>query len=347
MLQGLLAAIGIGILILLAGRVYQRVGTMRDLRRHPAPGKMVNVGSHRLHLLTGGEGKLTVIFESGLMSTELTWTGIQAEISKTASTVCYDRAGLGWSDPGPMPRDADQIVSELHRLLEGSCIPPPYVLVGHSFGGLTTRLFAARYPEEVAGLVLLDPVVSGEWNPVTEHNRRRIRTGARILRRAATLSRWGILRFVSFLLRSAAKPLAEPLVRLMSKGAPKGDGTTKSPLFWNLPASERALAPVFWVQPKFTETIASQLENLPRSAGQVAVTRSLEDKPIIVISASDTPPHRLEEQIATAGLSSRGKHLVAKESSHWVMVDQPELVLQAIREVLELARQARAVGAVN
>ena len=274
------------------------------------------------------------------MSTVLSWAGIQPEIAKATRAVCYDRAGLGWSDPGPAPRDADQIVTELRQLLDRAQIRPPFILVGHSFAGLTTRLFAARYPEEIAGLLLIDPVVPGEWNPANEHNQKRIRTGAKILRRATALSRFGLIRFVAFLLRSGVKPIAEPLVRLMSRGAPKGDGTSRSPLFWNLPPSERAMAPVFWVQPKFTETIAGQLENFPNSAAQVAAAENLRNVPLTVISAANTPAERKKEHVAIAQLSDYGTHLIATRSGHWVMTDEPGLVLQAIHEMIERTRKA-------
>jgi pimeloyl-ACP methyl ester carboxylesterase len=326
-------------LALLAGWIYQQAATAGDRKRHPGPGEMFDLQSHRLHLLSMGSGSPTVIFESGLMSTVLSWENVQAEIAKSTRAVSYDRAGLGWSDPGPAPRDAEQIVSELHRLLERAHVSSPFILVGHSFGGLTTRLFAERYPEQVAGLVLIDPVVPGEWNPANEHNAKRIRMGARILRRATLLSRCGLIRFVSLLFRMGAKTIAEPLVRIMSKGAPKGDGTGRSPLFWNLPASERAMASVFWVQSKFTETIASQLENLPRSAAQVAVAEDLEGKAITIISAADTPAERKAAHNATARLSSGGKHVIATRSSHWVMTDEPEVVLGEIREMIARMRE--------
>ncbi len=331
--------------VALAGWLYQKAGTVRDRKRFPAPGELINLNGHRLHLLSRGEGSPTVIFESGLMSTVLGWTEIQPEIAKATRAVCYDRAGLGWSDAGPAPRDANQIVEELHQLLDLARVPPPYILVGHSFGGLTARLFAARYQHEVIGLVLVDPVVPGEWNPPNEHNHRRIRTGARILRRATVLSRFGLIRFVSLLLRAGVKTIAEPLVRLMSKGAPKGDGTSSSPLFWNLPPSERAMAPVFWVQPKFTETIADQLENFPRSAAQVASAKSLKDIPVTVISAANAPAERKKEHIATAQLSECGTHLTATRSGHWIMTDEPELVLKAIHEMIERARKPSVMSA--
>jgi pimeloyl-ACP methyl ester carboxylesterase len=330
-----IAVVTVG-LVLVAGRMYQRWGAARDQARFPPPGTLVDVGGHRLHLMVTADGNSgpAVIFESGLMSTILSWRELQPEIAKSSRTVAYDRAGLGWSDGGPTHRDAAQIVEELRSLLDLAEIAPPYILVGHSFAGLTTRLFAAKFPNEVAGLILIDPVVPEEWNPASEHNRQRIRTGARILRRAAGLSRCGALRFVSLLLLSGVKPIAEPLVRLMSKGAPEGDGTTRSPLFWNLPPAERAMAPVFWVLPKFTETIASQLENLPRSAEQVAAAGPLTNIPITVISAANTPPARRQEHVAIAKLSTLGKHITAEGSGHWVMQDEPELVLQAIRDVI-------------
>lgn len=332
-------------LVVLAGWLYQKVGTVRDRKRYPAPGELVDLNGHSLHFFSRGEGSPAVIFESGLMTTVLSWAEIQPEVAKATRALCYDRAGLGWSDPGATPRDADQIVKELHQLLVQADVSPPYILVGHSFGGLTARLFAARFPEQVAGLVLIDPVAPGEWNPASEHNQKRIRTGARILRRATVLSRIGVIRFVSFLLRAGVKTIAEPVVRLMSKGAPKGDGTSSSPLFWNLPPSERAMAPVFWVQPKFTETIADQLENFPRSAAQVASAENLEGMPVTVISAANTPAERKKEHIRTAQLSESGTHLTATRSGHWIMTDEPELVLQAIQEMIERARKPSVMSA--
>lgn len=332
-------------LVILAGWLYQQAGTLRDRKRCPAPGELVDLNGHNLHWLSRGEGSPTVVFESGLMSTVLSWTDIQSEIAKATRAVCYDRAGLGWSDPGPAPRDADQIVKELHQLLDQAQVSPPFILVGHSFGGLTTRLFAARYPKEVAGLVLIDPVVPGEWNPPNGHNQKRIRTGAKILRRATVLARFGLIRFVSFLLRAGIKPIAEPLVRLMSKGAPKGDGTSSSPLFWNLPPSERAMAAVFWVQPKFTETIADQLENFPKSAAQVDAAEDLKFVPVTIISAANTPAERKKEHIRTTQLSECGTHLTATRSGHWIMTDEPEIVLQAIHKMIERARKPSVMSA--
>jgi pimeloyl-ACP methyl ester carboxylesterase len=324
-----------GLLLLggLVGIAYQQLGLSRDSRRHPPPGRLVDLGTHRLHLLEQGRGSPTIILEAGLMSTMLSWGDIQRQLAGSYRVVSYDRAGLGWSDIGPMPRTADRIVEELHSLLDRSAIPPPYLLVGHSFGGLTMPLFAARYPEQTAGMVLVDPVVPSEWNPPSDQDRRRAEIGATVCRRAAVLSQVGVIRFVAFLLSSGAKKVASHLVRLISRGTPAESGSVSSPWFWNLPADERKMASVFWVQEKFCYTIASQLENLPRSAARVAEQGNFCDQPVVILSAISTPPHRLTQHLAIAQRLPRGRHLLAETSTHWIMQDQPDLVIGAIRTV--------------
>lgn len=329
---------GVFALAVISGVTYQRIGTCRDEENNPAPGRLIDVGTHRLHVQVMGEsapGMPTIVLESGLMGTVLSWRQIQGELAGSARVVSYDRAGLGWSERGPAPRTADRIADELHSLLQGARISPPYVLVGHSFGGLTMRQFAAKYPERVAGLVLIDPVAPGEWFPLSDQERRRLTIGAKICRRAAFLAHAGVLRFVYWLIRAGAKTAANRFIHLLTKGVPSGSGFTASPLFWNLAESERAMAPVFWVQPKFGNAIASQLENLSISSRQVNASSGSEDIPVTVISAGDTPPRRRDGHVAIARQSSRGKHLVADNSRHWVIVDDPKLVLESILEMVD------------
>ena len=158
-------------------------------------------------------------------------------------------------------------------------------------------LFAARYPGKIAGMVLVDPVVPVEWNPPSEHDLKRARIGSQVCRRAALLSRAGVIRFVAVLLNSRAKNLASHMVRLISRGTPPDSGSVSSPWFWNLPPNERQMASVFWVQEKFCNTIASQLENLPESARRIAELDNLCDEPVVILSAKSTPPRRLEQHI--------------------------------------------------
>jgi pimeloyl-ACP methyl ester carboxylesterase len=324
--------------MLLAGFAYQTLGVRRDRKRFPPPGRLVRLQDRRrVHLRDLGEGSPAVVFESGLMSTVLTWHEILPQLAKSTRVVGYDRPGLGWSDPGREPRTASRIVDELHALLAETKVPPPYLLVGHSFGGLTMLLFAACYPEEICGVVLIDPVAPAEWHPPTERDRRRAEIGSKVCRRAAVLSHVGVLRLIALLVRSGAKSFANPIIRAISKGAPSDSNSTESPWFWNLPEMERTMAPVFWTQEKFCRVIASQLANLPESATQVLVAGAL-DKPLTVISANNISAQRLEHHKAIAAGSPQGRHVLAERSGHWVTEDQPELVLESILELVELAR---------
>ena len=334
------------------GMAYQTVGTRRDRKRFPPPGRLVDVGGHRLHVLESGAANSgpTILLEAGLMSTNLSWSDLQVGLSRNHRVVSYDRAGLGWSDLGPMPRTSDRIVDELHTLLRNASIEAPYVLVGHSFGGLTMPLFAARFPREVAGMVLVDPVASAEWNPPADHDRKQARIGAVICRRAAFLSRIGLIRFVAFLLTTRAKNLAARFVRIISRGSPAESGTVSSPWFSALPAAERTMAGVFWIQPKFALSIASQLENLPANAARLAELNQVPEHPVVILSARTAPEHRRREHAAMAARCPRGTHVLAESSNHWIMQEQPELVLQAIDTVLqkkEVSRSAAAGGSLK
>jgi pimeloyl-ACP methyl ester carboxylesterase len=201
------------------------------------------------------------------MSTNLSWTDIRHKLAESYRVVSYDRAGLGWSDIGPMPRTAEHIVEELHSLLERANIPPPYVLVGHSFGGLTMPLFAVLYPQQIAGMVLVDPVVPAKWNPPSEGDLKRASIGSTVCRRAALLSRAGVIRFVAVLLNSEAKKVASHMVRLISRGTPADSGSVSSPWFWNLPPNERQMASVFWVQEKSVTRLQASSRTFPNLQG--------------------------------------------------------------------------------
>jgi pimeloyl-ACP methyl ester carboxylesterase len=149
--------------IAMTGAVYQAVATEMDRRAYPPPGAMVDVGGYRLHINCMGQGSPTVILESGLGNMSADWANVQPEVAKTTRVCAYDRAGAGWSEPGLKPRDPEQIARELHDLLGNAGIDGPYVLVGQSFGGLYVRMFAARYPNEVAGMVLVDASHPDMW----------------------------------------------------------------------------------------------------------------------------------------------------------------------------------------
>ena len=330
---------GAVVIALLLGALYQSLGEKSDLKRFPPPGKFVTVQNHRLHVKEMGRGGPTVVLEAGLMSSVLSWDRIQPELAKRTRVVSYDRAGMGWSDPGPEPRNAERIASELREMLTLAEIPPPYILVGHSFGGLTMPLFAAKFADEVCGVLLVDPVAPVEWNPPSERDRHRAEIGSKVCRRAAVVSHTGLLRLIASLAQSGAKRSANRLIGAISKGAPSDSNTTESPWFWNLPASERGMAPVFWTKAKFCRAIASQLGTLADSAAQVAAAGPLR-MPLVVISAGNASEQRRAAHAGIAAQSPSGRLVVAKKSGHWIMEDEPELVFDAVRGMTENDREA-------
>src|ERR687893_2665615 len=138
------------------GAIYQAIATERAERAYPPPGEMVDVGGYSLHIDCVGQGSPAVVLDAGSGGFSAQWVRVQREVSGTTRVCAYDRAGMGWSEMGPDPRDAKQITSELHTLLGKAGIEGPYVLVGHSFGGMYMQTYAARYPDEVAGVTLVD-----------------------------------------------------------------------------------------------------------------------------------------------------------------------------------------------
>jgi pimeloyl-ACP methyl ester carboxylesterase len=138
------------------GGGYETVREAADARAHPAPGQLVDVGGHRLHLSCTGSGSPTVVLEPGAGMTSSDLGSITPAVAGETRVCVYDRAGRGWSEPADTPQDGAQIATDLHTLLHRGQVPGPYVLAGHSFGGLYALSFAARYPEEVAGMVLVD-----------------------------------------------------------------------------------------------------------------------------------------------------------------------------------------------
>src|ERR1700683_827501 len=163
----LLAALLTASAIITTGFLYQCIGSMRDRRRFAGAGRWVEIGGKsRLYLLEKGTGGPTVIFEAGIAATNLNWFHIQESVARFTGTASYDRCGLGWSSKSKTARTPGNIAQELHEMLQQAGIKPPLVLVGHSFGGLVMRRYALLYPEDVAGVVLVDPMRCEEWAPV-------------------------------------------------------------------------------------------------------------------------------------------------------------------------------------
>jgi pimeloyl-ACP methyl ester carboxylesterase len=289
----------------------------------------------RLHLVCAGEGAPTVLLEGGFAATARAWWKVQPLVARSTRVCAYDRAGAGQSDPGPFPRDARAIADDLGQALRQARIAGPYVVVGHSAGGLYVRAFADLHPREVVGMVLLDPSV--------EHQDRRFAEvfgpGAGSLK----VQRDRALRCEAAA-RAGGLPSSDPALAICTPRPP----ATPSPAADALWAA--ALRPETWA------TQVSELDSLWGSASdEVAAGRqSYGAMPLVVLTADGTyaklPPsvrpsvdelwRRLHAEIAAR--SSRGRTQVVVNSSHMIMIDRPDAVAEAIAEVLEEARGGRS-----
>ena len=296
---------------LAVGAVLQPVLSWRTLSNSAAPGRLVDVGGHQLHLLCQGNGSPVVILEPGLPGSSLAWESITADIAPFARVCSYDRAGYGWSDIGPSPRVAGNIVHELNALLQAAAIEPPYILVGHSFGGLMMQLYANRYPAEVAGMVLVDSSHPDQVSQTTD-----LETVSVLGPVIQLLAPVGIPRFF-FPVPAGSPESRDDSVRRLERELLK---TTKS-----------------------LRTVASELAGLRESLIDAGANRpNLEQRPLIVLTEGRRGAkfwHEMQEDLTK--LSDVSEWHIVEGAGHFIHHDRPEAVVNAIRRVLEQVRSAR------
>jgi pimeloyl-ACP methyl ester carboxylesterase len=233
------------------------------------PGRLIDVGTHRLHLHCAGDGSPTVVFDAALGGSSLSWSLVHPAVARMTRACTYDRAGFGWSEAGPLPRTAGRIADELYHLLRRAAVPRPYVLVGHSYGGLVMRLMAARHSEDVAGLVLIEPAIPEEWAAPTVEQQALIRRGVRLCRYGVGAARSGVARVVSWLVKLRALAAARTLVALVSRGGLRRDDEGILAPIWRLPPEARSVLGRMWTRPQFFESLGSQIEHVCDSAAEV------------------------------------------------------------------------------
>jgi pimeloyl-ACP methyl ester carboxylesterase len=310
------------------GVALERVADRRDARRFPSPGEFIDVGGHRLHARMNGSGSPTVVLEAGLGTCALYWHAVHEDVARFTRVVSYDRAGLGWSEAGPKPRDSFTVWGELKALLkallDNAGCSGPYVLVGHSFGGIHARAFARRYPGDVAGIVLVDASPEGQrerWPERPLRVRMRQEVAALAERAAPFLARFGVTR----------------LRRRMS------------PPDWGLPPHLQSVANYLETRPTALRAAVDEERAIEASYAQAA--RSLGDMPLVVLTAlwresqggtdyRDFNAMWMELQSELASLSTRGTHIIANTDKHLIPIYEPELVVGAIRQVVDTVRES-------
>ena len=306
------------------------------MRAFAPPGRLIDVGGFRLHLNCSGQGNPTVILESALGGSSLSWSLVQPPVARFGHVCSYDRAGFGWSDAGPLPRTASRIAEELRTLLDRGSVAPPFVLVGHSFGGLVMCIFARRYRRDVSGLVLVDPAHPEDWINPAPKEQIKIDRGIRLCRYGMSAARLGVARIVGGFASIGALGVARGLVKVVSRGGlSREDEGILAPI-WRLPLEARRPLRRFWTLPRFYEALGSQIEFISESAREAleASADGYGDLPLVTLSSTDPGDYRIRQQEELARLSTRGRHIVASNSGHWIPLDQPEVVIGAIHDVL-------------
>lgn len=306
----------------------------------PPPGRLIDIGTHRLHLHCVGSGTPTVVFDPALGASSLSWSLVHAAVAKLTRACVYDRAGFGWSEAGPLPRTAGRVADELHALLRGASIDPPFILVGHSFGGLVAQLFAARHREELAGLVLIEPAIPEEWASPGHEQRALIARGERLCRYGEAAARYGVARIIASLARVGALTPARALVKLVSRGGLRREDEGFLAPVGRLPPEVRRLVPQAWVQPKFFSALGSQIGSIGESAAEV-IREALPqygELPVALITSEGAPPRRTQADAALASRSRRGRHVFATNSGHWVPLDAPQVVIDTIAAMIAETR---------
>ena len=285
----------------LAGAAYERLATRRDLEATPAPGRLIDVGGHKLHIWCTGSGAPPVILESGLGGSSAGWGFVQPEVARFTRVCSYDRAGLGYSDPGPSPRTARRIAHELVELLDRSGIEAPVVFVGASSGGFSVRLLTSERPERVAGLVLADASHEDQSHDIP-----------------------GIAPFVPF---------------LSSVGLFRLFGVTFGQRPDSLPPAVREYARATMFRAAGYQAAADEITHIRESAAQVRSSRRKLTVPVVVLTAGRGADAKwLELQRDQVGLSHRGCQIIAEQSGHVMPIQQPQVVVDAIRATVEAAR---------
>lgn len=302
------------IILLFVGVSYQYIATKYDDLQYPPPGQFIQVNGKKVHYVCRGTRGHVIILDAGLGADHQWWQLVQEEVAKCAQVISFDRPGYGWSDGGIYSRTSKQIVSELHDLLQAAELKPPYILVGHSFGGANMRLYANTYPDQIAGLILVD-ACHEDQNFEEDLSNKNILARCKNYLLNSTLSHYvGISRWFM------AKSLKPFFSSLMSQ--------QKRDIIIAKASSVKSLS-----------ARDNEMIYLQESLYQLKSSKNaLSDKPLIVITAEKTnndPQWQKNQKLLTL-LSKEGKQIIAKSSSHMVNVDKPEVIIEAIKEIIEM-----------
>jgi len=316
------------------GFLFEAVARRWDRKRWPRPGRRVDVGGHGLHARIFGDGERVIVFEADEGAWSTHWGRLPEELGKIATSVVYDRAGLGWSEGGPPPRDVETLARELHHLLQQLAPGRPVILVGHGTGAGVARTYAHRYPFETSALVLVDPMHEGFGDLLRREQVAHLRPSALGMGLASFLGRFGLLR-----LMNARQSPNEHLA---------------------LPAQLRAELDAHELAPSVRRAAAAEMECEAQNVEYLSGLPATPELPIRAIVATDTFPaseapedyphetyNRLwtEQSAAFLELSKRAQRVIVEGSGHQLQLERPEIVLEVILEVIGEVEEVEALRA--
>jgi pimeloyl-ACP methyl ester carboxylesterase len=317
--RGLVTALAVVAVAVLSGAAFESMAKSVDDRRFPPPGQLVNLGGRKVHVRRAGTSGPTVLLEAGLGSCSQDWEPVLPELARFARVIAYDRAGLGWSDAGPAPRTSPVIADELERLLGSLGEPGPFVLVGHSMGSFHVRAFAARRPDQVAAVVLVDAC----------HENRQ----AHMTREEIAIAKSAL--FLRARLCDCLGPFGIP--RLYATALkPRNAGAYVA----QFPAAAQPVYRYLVRQPNHLRTFFEEDAGFDESAAAVARARLTGDCPLLVVTCLAPPQgfdqqavYKLHFQTQLMGLSDRSRHIILRPCGHYPQYDQPAALVEAIRSV--------------
>jgi pimeloyl-ACP methyl ester carboxylesterase len=315
--RGVLALVTLIIVLPLTGFLYETLMSAGDDARFPPPGQLVNVDGRQMHIHCIGEGSPTIIFESGFGGWSDSWSEVQPAVGTFTRACSYDQAGLGWSASSSQPRTQEQIAVELHPLLATANIQPPYILVGHSLGGKSIRLFTAQHPEEVAGLVFID--ARHESVELTNRTADQITEDQAAFE--ATLNLYRILRQTG-----VARLFAVPLARMTD------------PSLKNLPDELVYREGMFAVRETRLQTLMNESQKSTVNDDQLRSAQLPADLPVFVLTADSSLQGLATWEMGQrnlVALSSNSRWLIVKNSGHNIQLDQPQTVIDAVHAVFD------------
>jgi pimeloyl-ACP methyl ester carboxylesterase len=271
-----------------------------------------------------------VLFEAGIAATNLNWCHIQETVARFTHTVSYDRGGLGWSGPSFSARTPSNCAAELHDLLERANIKPPYILVGHSFGGLVMRRYAISYPEDVAGVVLVDPMRCEEWPPMNPGRQQEIDRIKKLSGYAVPIARFGLARLaVTSLLCRSGKISGH----LAGAGGVSGRHVLRriTEEVGKMPREVWPVVAAHWSRPGYYAGMMNHVDAVPDTVREMRDADPIRGIPVLLLTPGKSTPVSDEDVLR---IGDNVQQVIAPTSAHWIHLDQPDLVIDSIREMV-------------